>query len=912
MNWPLRIGGLIVSLVVLVAVFGPTLAPQDPMQENTIIQVEHGWETPPFPPFTVHGFPLGSDQFGRDLLSRLLWAVRPTLIMVVIVSAVRLTMGITVGLGAGWSTGRFGHALDMAIAAALSVPVLIVSLAAIAVVGVEWGLLAFIFGLSITGWVETARYVRDQTQVIKSKLYIEAARALGASDSNILLRHVLRQIMPMIWMLFAFVISSTLLTTAGLGFLGYYIGGDVWVDVDDFVARRLSGTPELGQMLASAWSEQQVITEPWGMIIAGSVVFIAVLGFNLLGEGLRLRLGLDQARRHSVVAAISNRIKTWAEAKGLKNGSRQGIPSVLGNTGFLRLAIAGAVAVIAGGALLWWSAQGKAEPSAGETGLAAAGQGAPLWASERHDAQGTLWCACSGPADPLVQWVFQDSAGFAGGPAVSADGTAYIASSGGTLFALDPSGSVLWQTTLIAAGIGAPALSAEGTTYVADIEGGLSAFSTGGNLLWRYLPSAAGKATTGPIVGANGTIYYPSSGKIHAVSPEGEPLWTARAPYGFDPSPPLLNPSEELLIFLDAAFSTKDGSPYDLGAVAGKASNERYFMGADGQAYYRTQGTIVQWGLNSSGVEVLQNLNKQVPGLPRDAGVTPSGVTWATYSGDYTNPESGIVWLDWNDQVLGDIEYEQKPNRVIGVGLDAVMYTCGNTTNGNVECAAAERGAEQLLWQIALQQGSKVVGGALVSGRLYVSLDKGSLYAIGAIGPEEQTLAASNSQPRIINVNPSSGQPTPTATAAEHPTGTTPLSTTTLQPTLTPTRPLPETVRPGDTMTYSLSVINRGPSGGVGVVVTDTLPSGVSLISAASSQGFGCVESEGRIICALGDLPSGANATVTVVVMVGASTTRTITHTAIVASQVADPETADNAVEQSTTVRGAADLTITP
>ena len=114
----------------------------------------------------------------------------------------------------------------------------------------------------------------------------------------------------MLWMLFAFVISRTLITTAGLGFLGYYIGGDVWVDVDDFVAVRLSGMPELGLMLASAWSEQQVLTEPWGMIIAGSVVVFAVLGFNLLGEGLRLRLSVNQAQRRSKLSAILDQAGT--------------------------------------------------------------------------------------------------------------------------------------------------------------------------------------------------------------------------------------------------------------------------------------------------------------------------------------------------------------------------------------------------------------------------------------------------------------------------------------------------------------------------------------------------------------------------------------------------------------------------
>ena len=148
-------------------------------------------------------------------------------------------------------------------------------------------MLAFIIGLSVTGWAETARLVREQTRTIRSEIYVEAAHALGATEPQIVFWHVVRQIRAMLLMLFAFEVGGTLMLTAGLGFLGYYIGGDVWVDVADFVARRTSGTPELGQMLATSYVR---LTDPWGLVAVGSVVFAAVLGFNLIGEGLRLRL----------------------------------------------------------------------------------------------------------------------------------------------------------------------------------------------------------------------------------------------------------------------------------------------------------------------------------------------------------------------------------------------------------------------------------------------------------------------------------------------------------------------------------------------------------------------------------------------------------------------------------------------
>ena len=103
----------------------------------------------------------------------------------------------------------------------------------------------------------------------------------------------------MLLMLFAFEISSTLMLTAGLGFLGYYIGGDVWVETDDFVARRISGSPELGQMLATSWV---TLTKPWAMVVVGTTIFLTVLGFNLIGEGLRQNIGFAKIQRKGLLA----------------------------------------------------------------------------------------------------------------------------------------------------------------------------------------------------------------------------------------------------------------------------------------------------------------------------------------------------------------------------------------------------------------------------------------------------------------------------------------------------------------------------------------------------------------------------------------------------------------------------------
>jgi peptide/nickel transport system permease protein len=729
-NWPLVLGAVIVLIVLLIALAGPTLAPRDPLEENTIIQVDDRWETPPFPFFAVPGFPLGSDQFGRDLLSRLLWAVRPTLVMVTIVAVVRLFLGTAIGLGAGWFSSQFGHALELVIGAALTVPVLLVALGAIALLGVELGLLAFIIGLSVNGWAETARLVREQTRLIKGQLYIEAAQALGASDLHILLRHVLRQLLPLGWMLFAFEISGTLLATAGLGFLGYYIGGDVWIDVGDFVARRLSGMPELGQMLASAWSEQQIITEPWAMMVAGSVVFFAVLGFNLLGEGLRLKQTSYRARKRRRSPGIIGRLLSKVESRGLVSDSSEPMPRTWDHAILRAVALILLVAAV-GAVLIWWRIQVAGTSGAEVSGATVLVPGDNLWAAARHDPYGTLWTPASGPAQARIQWTFQEDQGLMGGPAIAADGTLYLASSAGRLTAVSSDGSVLWQIGLPAGSVGTPALDGDGIIHIADQQGGLSAVDPAGNQLWYYQPTNSSKATTGPVASSKGMIFYPAGGKVSAITPAGKLLWETRAPYGFDPAPPHLNPDESLLFYLEAAFNVVDGTPLDLTSLAGRAGNEQFVVGADGNTYYRSADRVIQWRYAAGGIQVVQSLPKQIPGQPRDMGVTPDGVVWATYRTGYNTREMGAAWFDSHGQVLGQSEFEQTQGQVIAVDGMAILFTCGNDATGTVQCLALQPGATEPLWRLELLVDGKVVGGALDAGHLYVTVDAGTLFALG-------------------------------------------------------------------------------------------------------------------------------------------------------------------------------------
>lgn len=726
-NWPLLLGGLTVLLVVVLAIAGPSLAPHDPLKEHIVVKVDDRWEMKPFPALTVPGFPLGSDSRGRDLLSRLLWAVRPTMIMVAIVASVRLVLGTLIGLASGWSTGWVERVLDATIAGALSVPILMVALGAIAAVGIEIGLLAFLIGLSVTGWAQTAKIVREQTRLVKGQQYIEAARALGQSDFWILLRHVLRQVMPMVWMLLSLEISGTLMTTAGLGFLGYYIGGDIWVEVEDFVAQRFSGMPELGQMLATSnvgIASLGLEGLPLAMAAVGTMIFVIVLGFTLLGEGLRRRLSPERVRRRTIFSQAAGRVGPWIEEKVL-----------LPVAGWVRghavhTAVAGLLLLIIGGGMVWWQARTLVQPE--ESGVELVIPGGHLWAGERRDPYGTLWSEEVGPTNPEVRWVFEDPSGFSGGPVVSADGTIYVASKGGTLYTLEPNGNLLWQATLPAVPVGVPALSAEGDLYVADTEGGLSAFSPGGALRWRFQSEAETLATAGPVVAPGGTIYYPVGGNIQAVSPDGESLWMARASSEYPVVTPRLSPTGEWLFWEKAIFEAKDGSPQELEMPV---DADQYIVGADGRTYLRAGHNIMEWRGAASGAEIVETTRWDSRRLgtlttPADAGVTREGVVWLFY----TNPFEGtrIVWLDTSGRVLGVIRHPVGGGPMIGVDGGSTIHVC--EAEPSPECLAFAPGSEEPIWQVSLEKGERAQGGALVAGRLYVTFvgrEGGFLYAIG-------------------------------------------------------------------------------------------------------------------------------------------------------------------------------------
>ena len=739
-NWSLLIGSMIVLSVALIAILGPKIAPQDPIEEHTILQQGDEWVIPPFNAFEVKGYVLGTDEFGRDLLSRVLYAVRPTLIMVTFVAVVRLFLGTLIGLGAGWSNGWIGRLLDGMISAALSIPILIVALVAIAILGAEIGLMAFIVGLSINGWGETARFVREQTIMIKGQLYIESAHALGASSFQMLIRHVLRQIMPMVWMLFSFEISGTLMVTAGLGFLGYFIGGDVWIEVADFVSRRTSGAPELGQMLATSWVN---LLQPWPLVLTGSVIFITVLGFNLLGNGLRIRLEPEYINRNSPLALLSHRFSLWFEQSISYPAS-----SWFKANRLRPILVFTALVALLGGIYLFrnWYTH-RFDPSLAALSI----PGGHIWASDRIDPYGTLFLNTTGPEDPQKLWIFNHPAGFSGSPVISADGTIYVAGLDAVLMALNPDGTIRWERNLPEIPSGPLAIGRQGFIYITDSNGGLSASSPDGNLLWTYSTEENGKSKHGPIVASNGTIYYlledARGDTLFALLPNGQLLWSMQPTTRGANSGLRLSPDEKQIFVKNIVVNAVDGSIVDLTLPtedsAVYATKAQLFVGADGKTYLLAGHVVMQWTQTSEGFNLVQSADwnyrgagiTQNSGLPVDTGATPRSDIWLFYSAFYGG--TSIYWLDPSGKIIGNFSAPYSdPAHIIAVDLTNTAYICGfsdYTEQGPATmCDAYRQDSTEPIWTFALPDSEYgVIGGAMAQGRLYVITPDGLLIAIG-------------------------------------------------------------------------------------------------------------------------------------------------------------------------------------
>jgi peptide/nickel transport system permease protein len=250
---------VIVAGIFFVALFAKQLAPYGPLTLDV--------GKPLQPPSVAH--PFGTDNFGRDIFSRVLYAARPDLTVAVVAVALSMVTGVPIGILSGYRGKRSDMAIMAVIDIMLAFPLIVFAIALVVVLGI--GVAACTIAVGIAGLPLFARIARGETLVVTQSQYVEAAYAAGAKDGRIMLRHILPNIQPGLIVFAALDIGNALLIVAGLSFIGLGISPP---------------TAEWGLMVFQG--TQYILRGDWWMsVFPGLAIIVAVLGFNLMGDGLR-------------------------------------------------------------------------------------------------------------------------------------------------------------------------------------------------------------------------------------------------------------------------------------------------------------------------------------------------------------------------------------------------------------------------------------------------------------------------------------------------------------------------------------------------------------------------------------------------------------------------------------------------
>jgi peptide/nickel transport system permease protein len=263
-KWPI-LALLILLVVLIVAIFGPAIAPMDPNRQNIMLRLAAPMADGP----NDQIFLMGSDALGRDAFSRLLYGARVSLLVGVAAILVGGTLGVSAGLVSGYFGGWIDDVLMRLGDIQLAFPFILLAIMFLVVLGP--GLFNLILVLGIGQWVTYARIVRAQTLSLREKEFVEAARAMGDSTASIIFRTILPNIVAPLTVIASFNVASVILAEAALSFLGLGVPAEV---------------PTWGSMLAQ--SRDQLIANKWWLaIFPGLAIVFTVLSFNIMGDWLR-------------------------------------------------------------------------------------------------------------------------------------------------------------------------------------------------------------------------------------------------------------------------------------------------------------------------------------------------------------------------------------------------------------------------------------------------------------------------------------------------------------------------------------------------------------------------------------------------------------------------------------------------
>ena len=252
------IGLVVFLIVVVVAILAPVLAPFDPNDQNILEKLRA--------PTVEHW--LGTDSFGRDTLSRLIYGARISLIIGVVSTLAAMVIGTAIGMLAGWHGGRLDTVTMQAMDILLAFPSLILGLILVAMLGPS--MVNIIIAIALTSIPPFARIARAPTIAVKEREFVDAGRALGYSDTRILIVHILPNILPEILVMGSLWLANAIRTEASLAFVGLGVKPP---------------TATWGGMIREGF--ENILDSYWLALVPGVAILIVIFALNLLGDGLR-------------------------------------------------------------------------------------------------------------------------------------------------------------------------------------------------------------------------------------------------------------------------------------------------------------------------------------------------------------------------------------------------------------------------------------------------------------------------------------------------------------------------------------------------------------------------------------------------------------------------------------------------
>ncbi len=264
-NPALVFGALLVAAIVVLAFIGPSIAPYDPLAQNYRARLQ--------PPSSAHW--LGTDKFGRDVFSRILYATRIDLAIGVISVIFPFIFGFAVGAIAGYYGKLTDNVLMRVVDISVAFPFYVLVISILAVLGP--GIRNMFIALILVGWMAYAKIIRGEVLIAKNHEYVLAAKAMGYSDGRIMFRHLLPNVITPAIIFAMSDIVMCILAGASLGFLGLGVQAP---------------TPEWGGMIADA--REYITTEPWLSISPGVAIAIVGISFSMFGDGISVLLGRRQ------------------------------------------------------------------------------------------------------------------------------------------------------------------------------------------------------------------------------------------------------------------------------------------------------------------------------------------------------------------------------------------------------------------------------------------------------------------------------------------------------------------------------------------------------------------------------------------------------------------------------------------